>query len=391
MGFGSYGGNAHGGGSSNLSALAPPFTVDRSIPKPTATQPVDMAEPLNWLDTNPTPYEKPVRQHGTTSSDSLPVMKSLPGIEIRSPAVGACSSEPHYLLNFGIKNEFDPSLHNFLLDGNCHLSGESSTTKTEKLSTSNMASKDVSGNLFGAKSGVCFSHISPDNFSLALDENEAVIAVETSLESLDHYNPPVDSPCWKGAPASYNSPIGSSEPFSVQLLKKLETCDSSNVQAPKFIPMNTNSMVKLPSGKPGEQQPDNAGKAGSYHKKTCSSCEIQFSDDASELKKDYVLFNNSVDEVKKASCTIQQGLAEGRLASKNLCTSETCAADLEMKINDVSCCGPSDLSCHAVENLSHSPSSEEDVSSKHSKFLGKESASKSCTSVLADTLHNLSE
>ena len=59
MGYGSYGGNAHGGGSSNLSALAPPFTVDRSIQKPTATPLVDLGEPLNWLDTNPYTFNSP--------------------------------------------------------------------------------------------------------------------------------------------------------------------------------------------------------------------------------------------------------------------------------------------------------------------------------------------
>ena len=59
IGFGSYGGNGHGGGSSNLSALAPPFTVDRSIPKPTATPLVDLGEPSNWLDTNPYTFNSP--------------------------------------------------------------------------------------------------------------------------------------------------------------------------------------------------------------------------------------------------------------------------------------------------------------------------------------------
>ncbi|XVF12776.1 hypothetical protein REPUB_Repub08aG0148700 [Reevesia pubescens] len=615
MGFGSYGGteNAHGGGSSNLSALAPPFTVDRSIPKPTATPLVDLGEPWNWLDTDtytynssqpaqlpqlnldtiPTasynqnsglfepktyyPYVSPPlhvptfneqslsgldhmvqwggglwdwekgkpaqlggsfyskdtnvapssiymdhvnlgahpskslntceetphdiyslgrekqvgppsiekldynpvlgqnlsfmpvdclktsvigsnsalpetdMQHSTTPSDSIPAMKSSPGVVIRPAAGGACSSasdtvpfknvntgingtetnflgnnpyyvkEPHYLLNFGSKNECDPSQLSFNLDGNCYLSGESSAKNTEKLSTSNMASKDASDHLFRAKSGVTFSDINPDNFSLALDNNEPVVAVENSLESLDHYNPPVDSPCWKGAPASYNSPFGSSEPFSVQLVKKLEACDGSNGQALKFIPVNTANVVKLPSGKSGEirmtfengnvedgsvsslklpsvsipssreHQPDGAAKAGSYHQKTSAACEIKFSDDASEWKKDYVLFNKSVDEVEKTSCTIQQSLVEGRLTSENFHISENGVADLEMKINDASGCGSYHMSCHAVKNLSCVPSCVEDVSTKHSKFLGKESVSNSSISVLVDTMHNLSE
>ncbi|XP_022762751.1 uncharacterized protein LOC111308578 isoform X2 [Durio zibethinus] len=621
IGYGSYGGNGHGGGSSNLSALAPPFTVDRSIPKPAATPLVDLGEPLNWLDTNPytfsspqpaqlpqldldpittpsynqnvdlfepktyypsyvspplhvptfneqslsgldhtaqwggglwdrekgkpaqldgsfysketnmappsiytdhinlgslpskslkiseetshniyslgrekqvgptsiekldnnnvlgqnlsfmpvdylktsvigsssalpetnlqvpplnlvnfknnqvtfsTPYEKPVREHGSTPSDSIPAMKSSPGIVIR-PSAGINGTdinltginpsnvkEPHYL-NFGRKNKFDPSLLSFHLHGNCYLSGESFSTRTEKKSATNMASNDASDNLFREKSGVNFSHMNPNNFSLALDNNETVIAVENTLESLDHYNPPVDSPCWKGAPASNNSPFGSSETVAVQVVKKIEACDVSNGQALKFIPGHTANVVKLPSGKPGEilmtdengdvedgsvsslklssvsipsfiiHQPDDATKAGSYNKKTSPACEIKFSDDASERKKDYVLFNHSMNEVEKASFSIQQSLAEGRLASKNLHTSETGVADLE-KINDVSAgCGSSNMSCHVVKDLSCSPSSVEDVSARYSKFFGKEPVSNSSISVLVDAMHNLSD
>ncbi|XVE64507.1 hypothetical protein DITRI_Ditri07aG0106100 [Diplodiscus trichospermus] len=578
IGFGSYGGNGNGGGSSNLSALAPPFTVDRSIPKPTAIPLVDLGEPVNWLDTNPytfnssqpavpqldldpipppsynqnsdlfepqtyypsyvspplhvpafneqslsgldhtaqwggglwdnwdwekgksaqlggsfysketnlapsiymdhinlgahpskslktseqtsdniytlgmenqvgppsrekldydpvlgqnlsfmpldylktsvigsssalpetnlqippvnlencknnqvpfsTPFEKPVRQHVSTPSDSIPAMKSSPGIVIRPPAVGACSSasnsisfknvntninatdtdltgispsdvkEAHYSLNFGSKNEFDRSRLSFHLDGNCYLSGESLSTNTEKLSTTNMASKDATDHLFGAKPGVNFS----DNFSLALDNNRPVMAVENSLESLDHYNPPVDSPCWKGAIASHNSPFGSSEAVAVQLAKKLEACDISNGQALKLIPTHATNVVKPPSGKPGKQ------------------------------KKDYVLFSHSMGPREKASCSIQKSLAEGRLTSNNVNTSETGVVDLEMKINDVSSgFGSSYMSCHAIKIPSILPSSVEDASAKHSKFLGKEAVSNSSISVLVDTIHNLSE
>ncbi|XVF53271.1 hypothetical protein PTKIN_Ptkin05aG0086100 [Pterospermum kingtungense] len=629
IGYGSYGGNSHGGGSSNLSALAPPFTVDRSQPKPTATPLVDLGEPLNWLDTNPytfnspqpaqlppsydhnsdifepktyypsyaspplhvptfneqslsgldhtaqwggglwdweqgkpaqlggsfysekapssiytdhinlgvhpskslkaceetshnvyslgrekqpvppsiekldynpvpgqtisfmpvdylktsvigsssalpetnlqvpslnlvncqnnqvpfsTSYEKPGRQQGITPTDSVPAMKSSPGIVIRPPAASAFSSasnivsfknvdtsingtdtnligtnlsnvkEPHYLSNFGSKNKFDPSHLSFLLDGNCTLSGQSLSTKTEKLSTTSMASKDASDHLFSAKSGVNFSHMNPDNFSLALDINEPVIAVENSLESLDHYNPSVDSPCWKGATA-FHSQFGSSEHVPAQLVMKLEACDASNGQGLKYIPMHTANVGKLPSGQSGEFfmtgenngnmedgsvcslklpsvsvpsfsecQPDGAVKAGYYHKKTSPVCETKFSDDSSERKKDYVLSNYSMNEVEKVSCSIQQSLAEGRLASKSLHTSETGAADLEMKINDVSSgCGSPHMSCHAVKNLSCSQTSVEDVSAKHLKFLCEEPVSNSSVSILVETMHNLSE
>ncbi|XP_021275439.1 uncharacterized protein LOC110410085 isoform X2 [Herrania umbratica] len=414
------------------------------------------APPLNLVNCKnnhvqiSTPYEKPLRQHGTTLSDSIPSVKSSPGVVIRPPAVGTSSSasnsvsfknvntginatdtnlvgnnhstvkEPRFLFNFGSKNEFDASQLSFLVDGTCYMSGES-LTSTEKLSTRNMASKDASDNFFGAKSGVNLSRISPDNFSLALENNEAVMAVENSLESLDHYNPPVDSPCWKGAPASNNSPFGSSEAVAVQLVKKLEACDGSNGPVLKFISSNTANIVKHPSGKAGEilmsdengnvengsmsslklppvsipsfkeREPDEARKAGSHKNKASSACEIKFSDNASEWKKDYVLFDKSVDEVEKASYTGQQCLPEGRLASKNLCRSETGVADLEMKINDVMGCGSSHMSCHGVKHLSCAPSSVEDVSTKHTKFLGKEPISNSSISVLVDTMHNLSE
>ncbi|OMO97750.1 Plant peroxidase [Corchorus olitorius] len=625
MGFGSYVGNGHGGGSSNLSALAPPFTVDRSIPKPAATPLVDLGEGLNWVDTNPyafnspqpaqlpqldldpipspsynqssdlfepktyfpsyvstpvhvstfneqslsgldhaapwggglwgwekgkpaqldgsfyanetnvapssiytdhmnlgahpskslntpeetshniyslgrekqagpanienldynpvlgqnpsftpgdylktsvigsssvftetnlqapplnvvnckknqvpfsTPYEKPLRQHGTTPSDSIPAMKSSPGIVIRPPAVGTGSSgsntvslknvnpgnnatdanltgtnlsipkEAHSLLNFGGKSKYDPSQLSFHLNGSGYLSGESSSTSAEKLATTNMATMDTSDHLFRAKSGNTFTRIGTDNFSLALDNNEAYSAVESSLENLDHYNPPVDSPCWKGAPASHNSPFGTSQPVALHLAKKHEASDMLS-QALKFIPMTTANMVKHPSGKHSEilisdengnvedgsipslklpsvtipyftvHQPDNAGQAGSHQKKANCTHEIKFSDDATEVKKDYVLFDKSVDEVEKASHTSQ------------FISSATGVADVKMKNNNDPGWGNSHSFLSAPKIFS--PSFVEDVSSKHTILLGRDSVSNSSISVLVDTMHNLSE
>ncbi|KHG06878.1 Hexokinase type 1 [Gossypium arboreum] len=539
IGFGSYGGSAYGGGSSNLSALAPPFTVDRSIPKPSSATPlVDLGEPLNWLDTNPYTFNSPQpaqrldpiptssfdqksdlfepktyfpsyvsppfhvptfdeqslpgldhtaqwgvgswgwekgnpSQHGGSfyskesngspssifkdhinlgtekqvappSVDKLdynpvpgqnlsfmPVgysntsvigsSSALPEADLQVPSLNLVScknnlvpfnfpyekpvrqhdmsgnspsnvKEPHYLLNFGSKNEFDPSLLSYHVDGNCYLYGDSSATRTDKLSTSNMASKDASDNSFRAKPGVTFTHNGPDNFCSALDSN-GVIAMENALENLDHYNPPVDSPCWRGAPSSHNSPFGSSEAVSVQLEKKLEACGDG--QELKFMPMNTANMVRLPSEKPGESRmnvengsvedssvsflklpsvsiissrdhlPDVVGKAGSYNRVTSSACKIKFSDDASERKNSNVLFNKSADEVEKPPCTIEQNVTEG--------------------------CGSSHMSCHEVKSLSCSPSSVEDISTQHSKFFGKEPVSTNSIVILLDTMHNLSK
>ncbi|KAE8705263.1 Detected protein of unknown function [Hibiscus syriacus] len=638
MGFGPYGGNAHGsGGSSNLSALAPPFTVDRSIIKPMVTPLVDLAEPLNWLDSNPfslnspqpsqlpqmdlepiptpsynqnsdlfepknyyssyvsqtlhpptfnehnlsgrdhtgqwggglwdwekrnpaqlggsfypkeannvapptiytdhislgphpysslntcevtthnnyslgrenkaglpdietldynpvlgqnfsympadylkqsvigpnsvpsesnlqvpplnlvngkniqvplsSPYEKPVRQLSNAPSD-VPVLKSSTGIVIRPAAADACPSvshtvpfknfdtginrndtiltghnlpcvnEYHYLLNFGSKNDSDPSQPSSHLDENSYLSGELSASRSEKLSTSNMASKDASDLLFRAKPRDA-SHVTPNNFSLALDDTEPLTAVENSLESSDHFNPHVDSPCWKGAPYSHISPFGSSEPVSVQPVNKLEAWDDSTGQALNFIPTNAANTVELPSGKQNKiattvehrnmehdsvssltfppvsitlfrEHSDDVGKTGSYQKKKGSACGTKFSEDASEQKKDFVLFNMSVDMIERASCNIQQSLAEGRLASKNVPTSETGVAYHE-RTNDVSGCGSSHMSSHAVKDLSCFPSYVEDISTKHSKCLGQELVSNSSISVLLSTMQNLSE
>ncbi|KAE8678245.1 Detected protein of unknown function [Hibiscus syriacus] len=638
MGFGPYGGNAHGsGGSSNLSALAPPFTVDRSIIKPMVTPLVDVAEPLNWLDSNPfsfnspqpgqlpmldlepiptpsynknsdlfepktyyspyvsqtlhpptfnehnlsgleltaqwgggwwdwekrnpaqlggsfypkeasvapptiytdhislgphpssslktcevtthnnyslvreskvgppdietldyspvlgqnfsympvdylktsvigpssappesnlqvpplnpvnvknnqvplsTSYEKPVRQLSNAPSD-IPVLKSSPGVVIRPAAADACPlvshavpfknfdsginrndtiltgnnlssvNEYHYLLNFGSKNDSDPSQPSSHLDGNSYLSGESSASRSEKLSTSNMASKDASDLLFREKSGDASSRVTPNNFSLALNDTEPVTAMENSLESSDHFNPHVDSPCWKGAPYSHISPFESSEPVSVQPVNKLEVWDGSTGQALNFIPTNAANTVKLPSGKQNKiattvehgnmehdlvssltfpsfsiplfkEHSDDVGKTGSNQKKTGSACGIKFSQDAREQKKDFVLFNKPVDMIERASCNIQQSLAEGRLASKNVPTSETGVAYHE-RTSDVSGCGSSHMSCHAVKDLSCFPSSVEDISTNHSKCLGQEPVSNSSISVLLSTMQNLSE
>ncbi|KAE8684882.1 hypothetical protein F3Y22_tig00111105pilonHSYRG00641 [Hibiscus syriacus] len=134
-------------------------------------------------------------------------------------------NEYHSLLNFGSKNDSDPSQHRSHLDENSYLSGESSASRSEELLTSNMASKDASDLLFIAKSG---------------DASSREVQIISTL---------MLTPYWKGALYSHISPFGSSEPVSVQPVNKLEVWDGSTGQALSFIPTNAANTVELPSGK----------------------------------------------------------------------------------------------------------------------------------------------
>lgn len=74
MGFGNYSNGGSSSSASNLSALAPPFTVERSAPKPL----VDLSEPpLNWLNTqSPTSYGysfNPSSSHMSSLSNNIPI------------------------------------------------------------------------------------------------------------------------------------------------------------------------------------------------------------------------------------------------------------------------------------------------------------------------------
>ncbi|KAK9292627.1 hypothetical protein L1049_020602 [Liquidambar formosana] len=75
MGFGSFGNGGGSSSSSNLSALAPPFTVDRSVPKPNSNPVVQFNEP---------PYAAPFNSslHNSHSPTSVPNYFTNPNPEV---------------------------------------------------------------------------------------------------------------------------------------------------------------------------------------------------------------------------------------------------------------------------------------------------------------------
>ncbi|XP_077248321.1 uncharacterized protein LOC143887955 [Tasmannia lanceolata] len=63
----------------------------------------------------------------------------------------------------------------------------------------------------------------PNAFTFATGTAGQGDSVQSSSETFDQYNPAVDSPCWKGAPASRHSPFGFEEPVShLPPIKQLE-------------------------------------------------------------------------------------------------------------------------------------------------------------------------
>lgn len=118
MGFGSYGGNGGSSSlSSNLSALAPPFTVERPITKPNTSPLVDLVEPKfdapqNWVnpsrtdyfsDLDSVPFAKPYR-YTSPKTFTQPQTAAGPSLDT---FVSASNDAFSYSQNpDGFKNEF---------------------------------------------------------------------------------------------------------------------------------------------------------------------------------------------------------------------------------------------------------------------------------------------
>lgn len=85
------------------------------------------------------------------------------------------------------------------------------------------------GTLLTAETGVCDS-------------------VECSSEVLEHFNPGVDSPCWKGASDSRYSLFGASDTGTADMPAKiLGGCSTRSIQGPQELPVHFNKAVAFPT------------------------------------------------------------------------------------------------------------------------------------------------
>ncbi|KAA8540105.1 hypothetical protein F0562_026797 [Nyssa sinensis] len=121
-------------------------------------------------------YEKCFQPLDFGMTDHISITKSSPALVIRPPVIDTASSAP---------NTVPSETVNFI----------------DNIVAVN--SKEFNGhNPSKIKAPYC-----ANGFTLAVDGAKAVSSVENFSESLDHYNPAVDSPCWKGAPTSHFSPF----------------------------------------------------------------------------------------------------------------------------------------------------------------------------------------
>uniref|UniRef100_A0A5B6ZGU9 Uncharacterized protein n=1 Tax=Davidia involucrata TaxID=16924 RepID=A0A5B6ZGU9_DAVIN len=376
-------------------------------------------------------------------NDRISVTNHFPALVIRPPAVGTSSTPaktvPSETLNLIRNNaalnseEFDG--HNptkikppylpqssefkgrhwdksqlcFHLESNDPVFVALSSNKKEEL-PSELVTKDALDHTFKSRSGFQVPDINvPDGFTLVVDGAKAVSSVENSTESLDHHNPAVDSPCWKGAPASHFSPFEVSEVATPQLT--FEASNSLNLQGTQILPPDTDDTVKISFQKPCEDSVhhengcggcvsslspnrslsancaakklrSDAVKAGLDCQNLSSTNGVQFSTDVDNPIKEYNLPNDS-----KPSLTKQLNLEEGDFTSKVKLKLQAGVADIEMDINDASEDGC--VAFHALENVSCLPSGEN--GSKLAKLHGRVSTPKINVQMLVNAMHNLSE
>uniref|UniRef100_A0A2N9FJI1 Uncharacterized protein n=1 Tax=Fagus sylvatica TaxID=28930 RepID=A0A2N9FJI1_FAGSY len=179
----------------------------------------------------------------------------------------------------------------------------------------------------------------------ALEFIEAINSVENSSESLDHYNPAVNSPCWKGAPR----------------------------------------LMML------EPRSDAAAKAGSFDSKSSCGYEVQHSDNICEPQKDHASLSKSTGDMYLKPSLKMQHLKVSTVTSEKKHSSETCVVDAGSNRNDPSRYGTSNVPFHGTEDALSSPASVEDASAKLTKLHKADSTPKIDVPMLVNTIHNLSD
>ncbi|KAL7183474.1 hypothetical protein ACSBR2_025808 [Camellia fascicularis] len=394
-----------------------------------------------------TSYDKFFQPLDSRTNDFISVKKSSPALVIRPPSIGTSSTVPntvssedansignvaainckdfgfHYPSNQkephlppsndkeGCLDTTQPNLHVDRSD--CFFVASSSTRKEEP--SNKPVTKDVVDHMSEAGMEFQLPNINvPDGFTLPLDSAKCFTVVEDSSESFDHYNAVVDSPCWKGAPASPFSPPEVSEALTPQhLMKELEACNGLKIfpsctddtvrvscenQFEKSV-YEYNGYVELGSlicperlsnaNFPAKERSSaDAVKAG-FNYPQMSSNNVQFSNDIGKPRKEYdVPTDSKSNPDMKSSHTKPPGLDKGEFVSQSefkLCTG---VVDSGLKISDTS--ENDSVSFHVMESTSCFPCNSEDVNDL-AKLHETVLTPKMNAQMLVNTIHNLSE
>ncbi|KAG7974172.1 hypothetical protein I3843_06G035200 [Carya illinoinensis] len=385
-------------------------------------------------------YEKHIRHCNASMSGSASRMTSSPSLVIRPPDVDTSMSAPNTGpledMNFGTdvaepnvcgkshsyanesfpllgskkKVRFDTSQLRMHLDTNDSIAMESLSLKNEELSKKKEISEDALDRVFKPKSGFQISHTISDGFNLTLDP------IENSSESLDYYNPVVDSPCWKGAPVICFPPFEASKAIGSQYMRKIESCKSSDCQVPKVFPLAVDDAVKFSSQNPNEKTvyvgrglapapkgPSDANSLfrdprsdgslnasdGSFLSKSCYDYTVQHTDSICEPCEDHALPSMStVGSGLTPSLTRQQNFESSKMIPEKY-SSETCVEDSGSSISDAT--SSHDVSFYSSGYGLSSSSSVEDSSAKLTELHDPDSTSKIDVQMLINIMRNMSD
>ncbi|XP_040989303.1 uncharacterized protein LOC121236873 isoform X2 [Juglans microcarpa x Juglans regia] len=240
------------------------------------------------------------------------------------------------------------------------------------------------------------------------------VSIEIS-KTLDENDSDVDSPCWKGTLACWQSPFGVSECVSSQCLeKKLKASNILNPLAPHFFPSNAKGSIDyyhesecgisdFSSFDKGESSVVYFGNAGSTNvgsNPSGLSCGIgtECSIDINESKKEYSLVNNSrSSSFLNSSHIFQPSLVEDCCASNGRLVIGENAEDSLNGIKDVVHSGSTRVPVLAKEH-DLGPSSSSGVGLLNDLNETHQSVSKSLSAPLKidvrtviNTVRNLSE
>lgn len=299
---------------------------------------------------------------------------------------------------------------------------ESSSAKKDELSNNKMGLKDAD-NLLKRKYELRVPHLHvEDGFTFSPKSTEAVNSLDTSSETLDHYYPAVDSPCWKGAITSHLSPFEVSEALSPHnLMDQLAALDGLNFQGPQNFSLGIDDSTKVSSQKPNEnteyhknvhaengllpsgkrssvvnhlsseQRLLDAFQARPYYQKLSCGDGNQCADDITRPKRDDLLLNISKsDSSVDLSHTMPQSFEEVKFASERKLLSGVGVEVNGNNIIDVSGDGSSNDAYHLTEHISCSSSSGEDAPTKLTKQFLPDSTSKIDVHMLINTVQDLS-
>ncbi|XP_060963512.1 uncharacterized protein LOC133033014 isoform X3 [Cannabis sativa] len=286
----------------------------------------------------------------------------------------ACDiNDPHSQLSFGGNLCFDSSRFDDPITSRSFFSKKDETLNKECITN------DPSCQMLKVKSGVQTSNVSHDGFNLDLNANESINSVADSSESVEHFYPPVDSPCWKGVARS--SPFVASE--DVTEMRKpekqtfpLNTCDKvspekavENIKYHQFgclensseIPLNLSSAI---NSETRERQSDDVANTN-----YCSETKvIKHSDDNNEHGRSMGFPDSKTFQASK-----QDFQGDGLTSENNNETVQFDSSSLRFPVEHVS--SPSD----------------KDASSKLTKSNEGQSTPTVDVLMLVNTISNLSE